>query len=586
MRFTAAVILPALLLLLLEAGLRLVGYGYPTSFFVPANDRNVLTTNPSFAWQFYARKTATSPTPIRFSKVKAPGTRRVFILGESAAAGTPDPAFGFARMLDVILRERYPSNRFEVLNVAMRGIDSHIIRRIASECAELAPDLFVLYMGNNDVIGLHGPSPGEFTLTSNIRWLRFKEAIFRLKLAQAVNSLIARLTKGDRAPKQDQEFFRGKRLAFDDPLRAAVYRNFEVNLRDICRTAERAGAQALVCSVAVNLRDFPPLASLHRKSLSAGDLALWEKLYADGIAAEQAGRFIPALESYAQAAKIDDHFADLLFRMARCSEALGNIEDARRYFSLARDRDAIQFRTDSRLNDIARSVASTSGPNVRLADVEKRCAESPLAPRGLTGQRLFQEHVHFNFDGDHVVASTLASDIAALYSLPPPTKPDLSRNDCAKLLAYTEVDDYNVRSSIARLTANPPFLDQIDHAVRQARMEGELQARAQQASPQIFERAIATYREAINSRPDDWMLRYNLGNILRQTGQHQAAALEFAQVVEQLPNQRAFRVAFGDALLASGRSREAADQFQAALKLDPDLQVARQGLQAANARLR
>ena len=586
MRFTAAVILPALLLLLLEAGLRLIGYGYSTRFFTQASDSNVLTTNPNFARQFYSRKTATSPTPIRFSKLKAPGIRRVFVLGESAAAGTPDPAFGFARVLDVILREHHSSNRFEVLNVAMRGIDSHIIRRIALECADLSPDLFIIYMGNNEVIGLHGPSPGEFTLTSNIRWLRFKEAIFRLKLAQACNSLIDRLTKRSRTAKQDQEFFRDKRLAFDDPRRASVYRNYEINLRDICRTAERAGAQALVSSVAVNLRDFPPLASLHRKSLSAGDLALWEKLYTDGTAAEQAGRFGPGLESYTQAAKIDDHFADLLFRMARCSEALGNIEAAHRFFPLARDRDAIQFRTDSRLNAIARTVASTSGPKVHFADVEKRCSESPLAPRGLTGQRLFQEHVHFNFDGDHVVGSILAAEIAALNNLPPPNKPDLSRDDCAKLLAYTEVDDYNVRSSIARLTANPPFLDQIDHAVRQARLEGELQARAQQASPQIFDRAIAIYRQAIHSRPDDWMLRYNFGNLLKQTGQHQAAAQEFAQVVEQLPNQFAFRIAFGDSLLASGQWREAADQFQAALKLNPELQVARQGLQTARARLR
>ena len=143
-----------------------------------------MTTNPKFGWQFSTRRN-TSPGPLRFQKEKPPGTRRIFILGESAAAGAPDPAFGFARMLELMLPESYPSNRFEVLNVAMRGIDSHIIRQIARECAQLSPDLFIIYMGNNEMIGLHAPSPGEFRFSSNARWLRFKEGIRRLKLAQA-----------------------------------------------------------------------------------------------------------------------------------------------------------------------------------------------------------------------------------------------------------------------------------------------------------------------------------------------------------------------------------------------------------------
>jgi tetratricopeptide (TPR) repeat protein len=583
MRLMAGVIFPALLLLIIEGSLRLIGYGYSTRFFEETSDGKALTTNPKFAWQFYPRKTATSPTPILFQKEKSSGTKRIFILGESAAAGTPDPAFGFARMLDLMLRHQYPSNRFEVLNVAMRGIDSHIIRRIARECAELSPDLILLYMGNNDMIGLHAPSPGEFILTSNIRWLRFKEAVHRLKLAQACESLIARWAKDRSATKQDQEFFRRQRLSFDDPRRAPVYRNYEINLLDICRMAERAGAQALVCSVAVNLRDFPPLASLHGRGLNPDDLARWVKLFTEGNAAENTGNHAAALASYLQAANIDNHFADLLFRMARCSEALGHLEDARRYFALARDWDAIQFRADSRLNDIVRSVASSSGPNVHFADIEQHCAESPLSQNRLPGSAVFQEHVHFTFEGDHVVASALASHVASTFKVPGPAAPALSRHDCAARLAYTEVDEYNVRSSIARLMANPPFQDQIEHSLRLARLEGELKERARQATPQIFERALATYQQAVAANPGDWMIRYNYGNLLKQIGQHGAAAAEFAEVVKRLPNQRAFRLALGDALLATGRDREAAEQFEAALKLDPELQHARQGLQAARA---
>ena len=39
---------------------------------------------------------------------KPPGTYRIFILGESAAMGDPEPAYGAGRYLEALLRERYP----------------------------------------------------------------------------------------------------------------------------------------------------------------------------------------------------------------------------------------------------------------------------------------------------------------------------------------------------------------------------------------------------------------------------------------------------------------------------------------------
>src|ERR1041385_4213534 len=135
-RLAASVLAPTLVLAVVEITLHVFGCGYSTSFFQETGDGKTLTTNRKFAWQFYPRQSATIPTPIVFPKQKPLGTKRIFILGESAAAGTPDPAFGFARMLDLMLQDAYPSNHCEVLNVAMRGIDSHIIRQIATRSEE------------------------------------------------------------------------------------------------------------------------------------------------------------------------------------------------------------------------------------------------------------------------------------------------------------------------------------------------------------------------------------------------------------------------------------------------------------------
>ena len=296
--------------------------------------------------------------------------------------------------------------------------------------------------------------------------------------------------------------------------------------------------------------------------------------------------FASAVASYQEAARIDNHFGDLLFRMARCYEAIGKLDEARHYYSLARDWDAIQFRTDSRLNDAAQSVATNGRAHIHFADIEKRCAESPLTQNGVPGGKIFQEHVHFRFDGDYLVATALLPVVASAFKLSAPSKPALSRDDCARRLAYTAVDDFNVRASIARLLANPPFLDQLEHTLRLAMLEGELQERERQATRQMFDDALSVHGQAVAARPDDWMLRFNYANLLRQVGNKRGAANEFGEVVKRLPGQRAFRIEYGNALLDLGQTREAAEQFEAALKLDPQLEPARQGLAAARSRRR
>ena len=575
-RLIAVLVVPLLLIGLIEGGLRLFGYGHATSFFIPVDGGKSLAANPRFAWQYYSKKKATSPTPFIFTKEKAPGTKRIFILGESAAAGTPDPAYGFWRMLDLMLREQYPGERFEIINAAMRGIDSHIVRTIAIECAELSPDLFIVYAGNNDMIGLHAPSPVERHFISNIHWLRFKNAIHRLKLMQLGSALIS----GPRreGPKQDMDFFRSHRMTMDDPRRELVYSHYTANLRDICRSAEEAGAQTMLCSVAVNLRDFPPLASLHRPGLTPEQLAQWEGFYAEGIRFETAGNHARAWDSYVQAARLDDHHAELLFRMARCCELYGKRGEALRYFALARDWDAIQFRTDSRMNSIVRTLATNTADRVHLLDIEQEFLRSPLAEEGVTGQRLFQEHVHFTFDGDHQFATTLLPAVARAFQLPSPSKPALSRDECARALAYTPIDDLNVRMAVNHLTGNPPFLDQLDHANRLVKAKQETQQRLQALRETDSQEALAIYRAAMEKRPDDWMVRFNFAGLLSQLNQHTAAVPYYAEVVKRLPHEQRFRVLLGQALVQSGKAREAREHFEAALRLDPELKPARDGL--------
>ena len=142
----------------LECALRLAGYGYSTAFFKPLKvaGQDCLVDNDDFGLRFFPPALARIPVPVVMKATKPVGAIRIFLLGESAALGDPRPQFGAGRYLEALLRERFPGQDFEVVNVAMTAINSHVILPLARECAVHQGDLWVIYMGNNEVVGPFG----------------------------------------------------------------------------------------------------------------------------------------------------------------------------------------------------------------------------------------------------------------------------------------------------------------------------------------------------------------------------------------------------------------------------------------------
>jgi hypothetical protein len=98
---------------------------------------------------------ARTPHETIIATPKPDGVYRIFLFGESAA-GDPEPDFGLARMLTVLLEARFPGTRFEVINAAVTAINSHVVRGIGASSLAHELDLWLLYMGNNEVIGPYG----------------------------------------------------------------------------------------------------------------------------------------------------------------------------------------------------------------------------------------------------------------------------------------------------------------------------------------------------------------------------------------------------------------------------------------------
>src|SRR5215472_12711182 len=89
---------------LLELTLRLIGFGYPTHFLLSRSEggRRTLVQNNQFGWRFFGARMSRVPHPITLLPHKPAGTIRIFIFGESAAFGDPQPAFGLPRMVEAM----------------------------------------------------------------------------------------------------------------------------------------------------------------------------------------------------------------------------------------------------------------------------------------------------------------------------------------------------------------------------------------------------------------------------------------------------------------------------------------------------
>jgi len=576
-RLATLLVIPLLALSCLEIGLRLAGYGYPTSFFLKQEigGRKMLVENDRFGWRFFGPSRARTPRTMEISAIKAPGTCRIFVFGESAAYGDPKPEYGLPRFLEVLLRARFPGVNFEVVNAAMTGINSHVILPIARDCAHQEGDVWVIYMGNNEVVGPFGSGTVFGRQTPRLSLIRTSILLKSSRTGELLGDVAGR---GSNRLAADAEWegmamFLNSQVTHDDPRMRTVYSHFQRNLEDIVRTGQGHGAKIVVSTMVSNLKDCAPFGSQHRANLSASDQKQWEDLYRAGVKAAGAGQAADALEDFRKASSIDDQYAELHFRWAECCLSLGRDEEARQHFILARDYDTLRFRADTRLNEIIRTVAeSPQRKGTWFADSENDLAKQ--SPHGLPGRELLYEHVHLNFEGNYALAIAIGGQI--LKALPDfvkareePGRKWLSIDECARHLAWTGWDRYRTLQSVIWRFNEPPFTSQRDHAEGYQWLRDKLEQLLPEQKAPGLRRALEGYHEAIALAPNDWVLERNLAELLRKLNDLQGAEAAVRKAMELLPHDWMGRLELGLLLLQAHRPEEARAQFEQILASDP-----------------
>ena len=507
-QIACAILIPVLLLGVTEVALRICGVGTLTSFTTPCMDQGqaAFCDNPAFTSTFFPRGMARTPRPFAIPAAKPQGTYRIAILGESAAYGDPDPTFGFGRYLEVMVRERYPGVKFEIINSGITAINSHVMLPIARDLAKHQPDLFIVYSGSNEAIGPFGPGTVLTQTGLSLPVIRANILFRSTRIGQLLSDL---------RPVQQSQSWRGmsmfleKQVPADSPLLKDVYSNYAANLRDIVRVARASGARVLVSTVATNLKDCAPFASAHRSGLTQEQLRSWSALVQQGSDMEKTQSYAEALKIYQSAEKIDDRYAELQFRIARCLLKLGNDQEAKEYFVRARDLDTLRFRADSNINEVNRSVAS-SVPGAELVDVDALFSQE--SPNGIIGDELVYEHVHPTPLGNYLLARALFLQISSkmpesILGLAKSAGPDVpSEEKCERLLAFTRFDRARVAKLVLSKLDKPPFLDQLNHDEQVARMQAEAESPVDS-----YDDTVAQYQWAIAQDPQDRLLYLNYG---------------------------------------------------------------------------
>jgi len=138
-------------------------------------------------------------------------------------------------------------------------------------------------------------------------------------------------------------------------------------------------------------------------------------------------------------------------------------------------------------------------------------------------------------------------------------------------------------AGMLKLTAGPPFTDQLDHTRRQAQAEKEVDDVMKTVDQAFVAEVIAAYAKAINSHPEDWRLHYNLGTFLYQLKRFDEATRNLQQTVRAMPHVNPFRILLGYSLSQAGHLEEAASQFREVLKRDGHNAQAQDALQKINA---
>ncbi len=454
--------IPVILFVIIELALRIFGYSDDLDFVskIERNGKQYYTINQLVGKRYFNkdRMYYRKGSHDYFEVNKSPQTIRVFCLGASTMAGFP---YEYNAIPSEFLRDRlttaFPGKNIEVINTAIAATNSFTVDEFADELVKYKPDLFIIYMGQNEYYGVYGVgstiSIGKNrSLIKAYLWLQNFKTFILLK--NIINSVSGWFGSDDHQEnKVLMEQMANTSIRYDSDDYKTGVNTFRENYREVINTARENNIPVLISSLVRNENSLPPFVSFHSAGLSDSLKTLSENIFKDGVDSMNAGKFSAAEGLLYKAIAVDSMPANFHYALAKCFEGSGNYSKAESQYSLAADLDGLRFRAPSEFNKIIFNLGTEY--KIPVAGVRQIFKEN--SANGIIGSKLLVDHVHPNINGYFLLAEAWYKSIKdnkLLGQMPQPVEND---STIWAKSAVTELDSLIGSLKIMELKSRPPF---------------------------------------------------------------------------------------------------------------------------------
>ncbi len=458
------ILIPFIIFLILELTLRAFGYADDLKFVseIERNGKEYYTINQLVGKRYFNkdRMYYRKGSHDYFEVNKSPQTIRIFCLGASTMAGFP---YEYNALPSEFLRDRlttaFPGRNIEVINTAIAATNSFTVDEFASELVKYKPDLFIVYMGQNEFYGVYGVgstiSVGKNrALIKTYLWLGHFKTFILLK--DIINSLSGMFGPDDTQENKVlmEEMAKTSIRYNSDDYKTAV-NTFRENYEEVIDIARENNIPIVISSLVRNEKSLHPFVSFHSESIDDSLESQSQKFYSLGLERIKNQDYETAAGYLVKSLAIDSTPADIHFSLGKCYEELGRYDEAEKQYSLAADLDGLRFRAPSDFNKIVFSLSRQY--NVPFADVKNEFQEN--SADGIVGSELLVDHVHPNIKGYFLLAKTWFETLKKndLLGLSPAVieSDSLIRQEAA----VTQLDSLIGALKIMELKSRPPFAD-------------------------------------------------------------------------------------------------------------------------------
>src|SRR3989338_9649250 len=218
---------------------------------------------------------------------KPNGEFRIFTYGESTMHGAQyGPTSSPARWLEAYLEDFLPRKNIRVVNFARLGRGSHFTYQTFRDTLFYQPDMAIFYMGHNSFLSGERKDEIDFKernwvylIRSSIQKSRFISFVYRQQVKQRMKRKTKRAE--DRMGHEiiettPRDVRSAKPVLKTDPFYAENLEFFRQNVEKIIKLAGKYDIHLIFLKPVSNLKDFPPIESVHSKQLTPEKLGAWE----------------------------------------------------------------------------------------------------------------------------------------------------------------------------------------------------------------------------------------------------------------------------------------------------------------------